>query len=117
MATEESKVAADKVALAQGKVDTLQADLRALELEAVESQELVDANARPAAVHFVSVSEFFSSNPNYFTAELGDFGKIALKWGPTARGRALVGDTQGGGAADPGPTDLSKRGLRPNGTT
>ena len=78
---------------------------------------LVDANARPAAVHFVSVSEFFSSNPNYFTAELGDQGKIALKWGPTARGEALVGVTQGGGASDPGQTDLSRRGLRPNGTT
>jgi hypothetical protein len=78
---------------------------------------LVDANARPAAVHFVSVSEFFSSNPNYFTAELGDQGKIALKWGPTARGAALVGVTQGGGVADPGATDLSRRGLRPVGTT
>ncbi len=78
---------------------------------------LVDASARPAAVHFVSVSEFFSSNPNYFTAELGDQGRIALKWGPTARGAALVGVTQGGGAADPGPVDLSRRGLRPAGTT
>ncbi len=78
---------------------------------------LVDANARPAAVHFVSVSEFFSSNPNYFTAELGDQGRIALKWGPTARGPALVGVTQGAGAADPGPLDLSKPGLRPTGTT
>jgi hypothetical protein len=78
---------------------------------------LVDANARPAAVHFVSVSQFFSSNPNYFTAELGDQGKIALKWGPTARGTALVGVTQGLGAADPGPTNLSRFGLRPNGTT
>jgi hypothetical protein len=78
---------------------------------------LVDTNARPAAVHFVSVSQFFSSNPNYFTAELRDFGGIALKWGPTARGAALVGATQGAGAADPGPTDLSRRGLRPLGTT
>jgi hypothetical protein len=25
--------------------------------------------------------------------------------------------TQGAGATDPGPTDLSKRGLRPTGTT
>ena len=65
---------------------------------------VVDANARPAAVHFVSVSEFFSSNPNYFTAELRDQGGITLKWGPTARGAGLVGVTQGGGAADPGPT-------------
>ena len=78
---------------------------------------LVDTEARPAAVHFISVSQFFSSNPNYFTAELRDQGGIALKWGPTARGSGLVGATQGGGAADPGPTDLSKRGLRPLGTT
>lgn len=78
---------------------------------------LVDANAKPAAVHFVSVSEFFSSNPNYFTAELGDQGKVAFKWGPTARGEALVGVTQGGGVADPGPVDLSRRGLRPVGTS
>jgi len=78
---------------------------------------LVDTESRPAAVHFVSVSQFFSSNPNYFTAELRDQGGIGIKWGPTARGAALVGTTEGGGAADPGPTDLSKRGLRPLGTT
>jgi len=78
---------------------------------------LVDPAARPAAVHFVSVSEFFSSNPNYFTAELGDQGRISLKWGPTARGEALVGVTQGAGAADPGPIDLSRRGLRAVGTS
>jgi len=78
---------------------------------------LVDANAKPAAVHFVSVSEFFSSDPNYFTAELCDYGKIQLKWGPTARGAALVGSTKGGGATDPGPTNLSRFGLRSNGTS
>jgi hypothetical protein len=78
---------------------------------------LVDTSSRPAAVHFVSVSEFFSSNPNYFTAELGDQGKVALKWGPTARGAALVGVTPGAGAADPGPVDLSRRGLRTLGTS
>ncbi len=78
---------------------------------------LADTSSSPASIHFVSVSEFFSSNPNYFTAELQSKGGIALKWGPTARGAALVGATQGGGAADPGPTDLSKRGLRPSGTT
>jgi hypothetical protein len=78
---------------------------------------VVDASSRPAAVHFVSVSEFFSSNPNYFSAELRDHGKIAVSWGPTSRGEALVGVTQGGGAADPGPTDLSERSLRATGTT
>lgn len=78
---------------------------------------VVDTNSKPATVHFISVSEFFSSNPNYFSAELRDQGGITLKWGPTARGAGLVGVTQGGGAADPGPLDLSKRGLRPTGTT
>ena len=78
---------------------------------------VADTSSRPAAVHFVSVSEFFSADPNYFTAELGDQGRIAMKWGPTARSTALVGVTQGAGAADPGPTDLSRRGLRANGTT
>jgi small conductance mechanosensitive channel len=46
VATEEAKVAADKVTVVQGKVETLQTDLRALEGEAVESQELVSANER-----------------------------------------------------------------------
>src|SRR5690606_27831015 len=67
---------------------------------------LVDGNARPATVHFISVSEFFSSDPNYFTTELYDrFGGVAIKWGPTARGEGIVGVTQGGGVADPGETD------------
>lgn len=78
---------------------------------------LVDTSSKPAAVHFVSVSQFFSSNPNYFTTELREQGGIAIKWGPTARGAGLVGVTQGGGVADPGPLDLSERGLRATGTT
>ncbi len=78
---------------------------------------LVDGSARPATVHFISVSEFFSSDPNYFTTELHDrFGGIAIKWGPTARGEALVGVTQGGGVADPGEIDLGRHGLRAIGT-
>jgi hypothetical protein len=78
---------------------------------------VADTSARPAKVHFISVSEFFSSSPNYFTAELGDHGAIALKWGPTARDNSLVGATQGGGATDPGPTNLSRFGLRYLGTS
>ncbi len=78
---------------------------------------LVDGNARPATVHFISVSEFFSSDPNYFTTELHDrFGGIAIKWGPTARGEGIVGVTQGGGVTDPGEIDLSRHGLRAIGT-
>ncbi len=78
---------------------------------------LVDVDSKPATVSFVSVSEFFSADPNYFTAELRDNGNIGLKWGPTARGEALVGITKGGGASDPGPKDLSKKTLKPTGTS
>jgi hypothetical protein len=78
---------------------------------------LVDTESRPAAVHFVSVGEFLSSNPNYFSTELRDQGGITLKWGPTARGAGLVGVTPGLGAADPGPLDLSRLGLGATGTT
>jgi hypothetical protein len=77
---------------------------------------VVDANARPAAVHYISVSQFFSSDPNYFTTELHDQGGIGIKWGPTARGAGLVGVTQGGSVPDPGEINLSIRGLRATGT-
>jgi len=78
---------------------------------------LVDTTSSSAAVHFVSVSEFFSSSPNYFSAELARNGRYNLRWGATARGSALVGATQGNGAADPGPTDLSDGRQSANGTT
>ncbi len=60
---------------------------------------LVDTTSSSAAVHFVSVSEFFSESPNYFSAELGRNGRFQLRWGATARGEALVGATEGNGAA------------------
>ncbi len=78
---------------------------------------LVDTSSRSAAVHFVSVSQFFSSNPNYFSTELGKRGKIEMSWGPTARGGALVGVTEGNGAEDPGETDLSDGRQDASGTT
>jgi hypothetical protein len=99
------------------RISPLWADLDPTGFLGNQGLVLVDANAKPAAVHYVSVSEFFSSDPNYFTAELGDFGKITLKYGPTARGEALVGATKGGGATDPGETNLSRFGLRPIGTS
>lgn len=78
---------------------------------------LVDTSSSSAAVHFVSVSEFFSSTANYFSTDLGRRGRINLRWGPTARNNALVGVTEGGGAADPGPTDLSEARPDAEGTT
>jgi hypothetical protein len=53
------------------------------------------------------VPQFFDLSGNYFSVRLGRFGTIDVDYGPTARGDALVGVTEGGGAADPGETDLS----------
>jgi hypothetical protein len=70
---------------------------------------LVVAERTPISltVHYVSVPEFFSTSPNYFSTTLLVGGFTVLDWGPTARSDALVGLTGGGGAADPGETDLS----------
>ena len=79
---------------------------------------LVDTTSSGSTkIHYVSVSEFFSSSPNYVTLELCRDGRFKLRWGPTARGPALVGATEGNGAADPGPTDLSRANPDSIGTT
>ncbi len=59
-------------------------------------------------VHGVSLSEFFASDPNYFTAEFCRDGKLDYRYGITARDSALVGVTEGRGAADPGDFNLSR---------
>ena len=59
-------------------------------------------------VHFVSVPEFLTTGTNYFTVKLDHRGGIKFDYGATNRSDAIVGVTQGGGAIDPGPTDLSK---------
>ena len=73
---------------------------------------LVDTSSSSAAVHFVSVSQFFSETPNYSSAELGRNGRFNSPLGTDRPQRTLspahlVGATEGNGAADPGPTDLS----------
>jgi hypothetical protein len=69
-------------------------------------------------IHFASVPEFFQLRPNYFSVELKKGGDIRMDWKATSRGDALVGITQGGGAADPGPRDLSRsETFPPVGTT
>lgn len=58
-------------------------------------------------IHFVTVPEFFSDSPNYFTVVLDKKGDITMDYGATSRSDGLVGVTKGGGAADPGPRNLS----------
>ncbi len=58
-------------------------------------------------IHFVSVPEFFSDSPNYFSTTLIKGGPALLEWGATARNDALVGYSVGGATSDPGERDLS----------
>ncbi|HWM94181.1 MAG TPA: hypothetical protein VN493_25715 [Thermoanaerobaculia bacterium] len=59
-------------------------------------------------IHFVSVPEFFSTSPNYFSVKLDEDGEIDIEYFATSRTDGLSGITQGGGAADPGEEDLSE---------
>jgi hypothetical protein len=71
---------------------------------------LVIAEQRPHStqIHFVSVPEFFSDSPNYFTVRLQSNGHARIRYEATARSDSLVGVTEGNDAADPGETDISR---------
>ncbi|HEV2845750.1 MAG TPA: hypothetical protein VG477_12940, partial [Thermoanaerobaculia bacterium] len=58
--------------------------------------------------HFVSVPEFFSTSPNYFSVELDEDGEIEMTYGATSRTDGLTGVTKGNGSPDPGETNLSR---------
>lgn len=66
-----------------------------------------DDDGEKMTIHFVSVPEFFTTSPNYFSVELDEDGEIELEYLATSRTDGLTGVTQGGGAADPGEDDLS----------
>ena len=79
---------------------------------------IAEEKNRQLLVHFVSVPEFLATGTNYFTVVLDRTGDITFDYGATNRSDTLAGVTQGGGAADPGPTDLSEaRHLSAVGTT
>ncbi|MEM7051167.1 MAG: hypothetical protein AAF604_15975 [Acidobacteriota bacterium] len=79
------------------------------DLDASRGMVLAERNNRSLAIHFLSVPEFGSRNPNYFTVRLKRSGRIDMTWDATARRDALVGVSPGEGASDPGATDLSRR--------
>ena len=58
-------------------------------------------------VCFESVPEFFSTGSNTFSVTLDASGVVTIEYGAVSANDALVGVTQGSGAADPGETDLS----------
>lgn len=57
--------------------------------------------------HFVSVPEFFTTSPNYFSVKLDKFGNVDIGYDSASRTDGLAGITQGNGAADPGETNFS----------
>ena len=77
------------------------------DLFATNGLVLAEEKNKTLNLHFISVPEFFSDSPNYFTVVLDRKGEITMDYGPTSRSDSIVGVTQGGGVADPGPTDLS----------
>lgn len=79
------------------------------DFDATTGLVIVDKGSLFTAIHYVSVPEFFSDEPNYFSVRLVKGGAATFAYGATARSDSLVGVTEGGGAADPGEKDLSSR--------
>ena len=71
---------------------------------------LVVATPEPGAltIHFVTVPEFFTEKANNFSIRLDSHGNVTLNYLGVLAQDGLVGITKGGGAADPGPSDLSR---------
>ena len=78
---------------------------------------IAEEKDRALEIHFVSVPEFLATGTNYFSVKLDRRGDITIDYGATNRSDAMVGVTQGGGAADPGPIDLSRAWRSAAGTT
>ncbi|HSS52620.1 MAG TPA: hypothetical protein VLX28_27065 [Thermoanaerobaculia bacterium] len=64
-------------------------------------------------VHYISVPEFLSTSPNYFSVKLEKKGDIGIDYAATSRTGGLTGVTKGGGSADPGETNLSQDSEHP----
>ena len=71
---------------------------------------LVVVTPEPGAVtiHFVTVPEFFTEKANNFSVRLDRYGRVTFAYLGVLAQDGLVGITQGNGAADPGPDDLSR---------
>lgn len=79
---------------------------------------IAEHTPRSLSIHFATVPEFFSLRPNYFSVTLERDGDVEMEWLAMTRTDAIIGVTPGGGAANPGPTDLSRRREWPaDGTT
>lgn len=79
---------------------------------------LFNSNGTSATIRFIGVPEFLASTTNTFTFTLDASGSVTIAYDAVAALDALAGVSQGGGAANPGETNLSGGGPFPvNGTT
>ena len=74
---------------------------------------LVEFGSGSATVSFIGVPEFFATGSNTFSVTMYDDGTYEVAFGAVSATDGLVGSTEGDGAADPGPTDLSAGGPFP----
>ncbi|MDH3903771.1 MAG: hypothetical protein OES90_11180, partial [Xanthomonadales bacterium] len=78
----------------------------------------VELNAGSATVIFDNVPQFLAGDNNTFMATMRDNGTYTIEYGNIDATDGLAGTTEGGGAADPGATDLSVSGpFNKTGTT
>lgn len=71
----------------------------------------VDEELGSLTVHYEDVPEFATTTSNTFSVTLHPTGMIDISWNGMASVDAIVGLSPGGGAPDPGPTDLSSSPL------
>jgi len=67
----------------------------------------VEFGSGEATVIFDSVPEFFATGANSFMVNMRDDGSYTIEYGAISATDGLAGTTEGGGAADPGESDLS----------
>mgnify|MGYP001063681373 FL=1 len=73
----------------------------------------VEFDAGSATVIFDSVPQFVAGDSNTFMVTLRDDGSFTIEYGLVAATDGLAGASEGGGAGDPGATDLGAGGPYP----
>ena len=79
---------------------------------------IADGDSSSMTVTFMDVPEFPSTGSNTFSVTMLDTGDVIITYGGVTATDGLAGLSEGGGAADPGATDLSAGGpFNRSGTT